>query len=92
MPPRSIPLASQPVLAAVAASLRGVLAGDEKLLREHFRIALSGTEADWRLELTPIDEEVARLVSAVAVTGQAARVAVIEVREAGGDRSVLQVK
>ncbi len=89
---RRIPLSSQPLLAAFAASLRGVLAGDEKQLREYFRLAANGTEAEWQLELTPIDDEVARVVERVAITGRAGKVATIEVREAGGDRSLLQVR
>lgn len=89
---RRIPLSSQPLLAAFAASLRGVLAGDEKQLREYFRLAASGTEAQWQLDLTPIDDEVAQAVERVTITGRAGKVATIEVREAGGDRSLLQVR
>ena len=89
---KRIALASQPLLAAFAASLRGVLSGDAKLLSEYFRLALAGTEADWKLELTPIDEEIARYVERIVVSGRAGRVAGIEVREASGDRSVLQVR
>ena len=89
---RRIALANHPPLAALAASLRGVLSGDAKLLSDYFRLALSGTEAEWKLELTPIDEEIARFVERVVVSGRAGRVAGIEVREASGDRSVLQVR
>src|SRR5688572_16716440 len=89
---KRIALANHPPLAAFAASLRGVLSGDAALLREYFRLALAGTEAEWKLELTPIDEETARYVERVVVSGRAGRVAGIEVREASGDRSVLQVR
>jgi hypothetical protein len=89
---RSLTLASNPVLAAFAASLRGTLAGDERQLREHFRIAASGSEAEWKLELTPIEPEVASVVERVVVVGRGGKVATIEVREAGGDRTVTQVR
>jgi Outer membrane lipoprotein carrier protein LolA-like len=48
---RRIALSSEPLLAASAASLRGVLSGDAKQLGEYFRLALDGTEGDWKLEM-----------------------------------------
>jgi hypothetical protein len=89
---KRIVLSSEPLLAAFAASLRGVLSGNAALLGEYFRLALEGTEPDWKLELTPVDEEIARTVERVVVSGRAGRITTIEVREAGGDRSVLTVR
>jgi hypothetical protein len=88
---KRIALSSEPLIAAFAASLRGVLSGDAKQLGEHFRLALEGTELDWRLELTPIDAQVTRYVERILVSGRSGRVGRIEVREASGDRSVLTV-
>ncbi len=89
---RRFALSSQPLLAAFAASLRGVLAGDAALLRSHFRLALEGEEQGWRLELIPLEEEISRYVERIAVSGRAGRIEQIEVRESSGDRSVLQVR
>jgi outer membrane lipoprotein-sorting protein len=86
------PLSSQPLLSAFAASLRGVLGGDAGLLRQHYRLKLEGEEQAWRLELTPLDDEISRYVERIAVSGRAGHVEQIEVRESGGDRSVLQVR
>ena len=86
------PLSSQPLLSAFAASLRGVLAGDASLLRSHYRLALAGEEQGWRLEMVPLEEEIGRYVERIAVSGRAGRIEQIEVREANGDRSVLQVR
>jgi outer membrane lipoprotein-sorting protein len=88
---KRLALSSEPLLAAFAASLRGVLSGDAALLGEHYRLALTGTEPDWKLEMTPVDEEITRYVERIVVSGRAGRVAQIEVREASGDRSVLTV-
>ena len=88
---KRIALSSEPLIAAFAASLRGVLSGNAQQLGEHFRLALEGTEPDWKLEMTPIDEEVARYVERIVVSGSSGRVRQIEVREASGDRSVLTV-
>lgn len=88
---KSYPLSSQPLLAAFAASLRGVLGGDAELLRQHYRLTLEGDEQQWRLELTPIEEEITRYVERIAVSGHAGHIEQIEVRERNGDHSVLQV-
>ncbi|MCY7386706.1 MAG: outer membrane lipoprotein carrier protein LolA [Burkholderiales bacterium] len=89
---RRIPLSSQPLLAAFAASLRGVLGGDIVLLRRHYELSLQGDEASWRLDMTPLDEETLKFVMRVTVSGRAGRVGKIEVRESSGDHSVLQVR
>ena len=89
---RRIPLSSQPLLAAFAASLRGVLGGDIVLLQKHYELSLQGDEPSWRLDMTPIDEETRRYVQRVTVSGRAGRVSQIEVRETSGDLSVLKVR
>jgi outer membrane lipoprotein-sorting protein len=89
---KRFPLSSQPLLSAFAASLRGVLAGDEVLLRKHYRLTLEGQEQAWRLELVPLDEEITRYVERILVSGRTGRIEQIEVRESSSDRSVLQVR
>jgi outer membrane lipoprotein-sorting protein len=89
---RHFPLSSQPLLAAFAASLRGVLAGDAGLLRNHYRLSLEGEESAWRLEMIPLDEEITRYVERILVSGRAGRIEQMEVRESSGDRSVMQLR
>ncbi len=89
---KRIPLSSQPLLEAFAASLRGVLSGDLALLRNHYRLSLNGAESAWRLDMTPADEETRRYVQRIEVSGRAGRIEKIEVRETSGDRSVLQIR
>ncbi len=86
------PLSSQPLLSAFAASLRGVLGGNTELLRLHYRLRLEGEEQAWRLEMTPIEDEIARYVERISVSGRAGRIAQIEIRESSGDSSVLQLR
>lgn len=85
------PLSSQPLLAAFAASLRGVLGGDVELLRRHYLLTLTGEEQQWQLQMTPVEAEISRYVERISVTGHAGQIEQIEVREHSGDRSVLQV-
>jgi len=89
---RRYALASQPALAALAASLRGVLLGDQALLRRYFKMELQGDERAWRLALEPLDASVARYVTRVSVTGSAGRIQSIDTEEASGDHSLLQVQ
>lgn len=89
---KRFPLSSQPLLSALAASLRGVLAGDAALLRKYFLVILEGEELAWRLELVPFDDEIARYVERIVVSGRAGRIEQIEERDSSGDRSVLQVR
>ena len=51
---------SRPLPRACAACCRANAAQ----LGEYYRLALDGTESDWKLEMTPIDEEIARYVEA----------------------------
>jgi hypothetical protein len=88
---RRVRLSSEPLVAAFAAGLRGVLSGNAALLAEHYTMALEGTPAGWRLALTPRDGETARYVERLVVTGRAERIATLEVIEASGDRAVLTV-
>lgn len=89
---RRLPLSSQPLLSAFAASLRGVLTGDAVLLRKHYQLALEGEEQNWRLDLLPQDAGTTRYVERILVTGHAGHIDQIEVRESNGDRSVMQVQ
>ena len=89
---RRIRLSSQPMLAALAASLRGILAGNAAVLRNYFRLVLQGDEGSWRLDLIPLDEEIGRYVQRMTMSGRGGRLEVIEVREASGDHSVMQIQ
>jgi len=89
---KRIPLSSQPLLSAFAASLRGVIGGDLALLRNYYQLSLLGDLPSWRLEMTPIDEDTGRYVQLIVVSGRAGRIEQIEVHETSGDHSVLQVR
>lgn len=88
---RRIAFASQPAVAAFAASLRGVLSGDAAVLERYFRLQVSGDETRWSLELTPAEASVASFVERIVVGGRGGRVERIETFEASGDRTVLEI-
>ena len=85
---RSISLSSFPEVAAFTDSLRATLAGDLATLSRNYRVAVDGTQAQWRMTLLPSDPKIAAVVSRVTVNGHADRIDAFEVMQADGSRSV----
>ena len=50
-------------------SIESLLAGNVESLNRHFETTLSGSEDDWRLQLTPKSEQLARRLSGISVCG-----------------------
>ncbi len=86
-----MPLASQPVLAGFAASLRGVLSGDAATLQKYFRLRVAGDARAWTLELTPANATLSSHVERIVVAGRGGRVERIETFETTGDRTVMEI-
>lgn len=84
-------------LAGAAGSTReaglflAVLAGDTSGLRDNFALALSGTADDWTLRMTPRSALLRQVFDHILITGNT-YVQQIELHEAQGDRTVLQLK
>jgi outer membrane lipoprotein-sorting protein len=83
--------AGTPGIAALIEAVRATRAGDLARLEMDFDVAVTGTPDDWRLRLKPRAADVAQYVSAVGVWGSGARMRRIEVWEAGGDRTVMDI-
>ena len=88
---RSFSLASSNAVAALVESMRATLAGDLASLERHYAVALEGPPEGWTLRLAPRDPKLAALVKSIRIGGAQERVRRIEVEEASGDRSVMQV-
>lgn len=86
------PLASQPLLAALAASLRGVLTGNLNLLNQYYRSAVEGDSQAWRLELIPLNKETRRYLQQITIIGQTQHITQINIQETSGDRSTMQIR
>ncbi|MGY6269632.1 outer membrane lipoprotein carrier protein LolA [Achromobacter denitrificans] len=67
-----------------------VLAGDTAELRKNFDPALAGDAGAWTLTLTPRSKLLRQIFDSIVITG-GALVGRIELNEAQGDRSVLQM-
>lgn len=89
---RTLALAEHPEVAVLIESIRATLAGDGAALRRVYRVDLDGSENAWRLVLMPIDEAARKLVAKVTIEGSRAAVQRVEVEQADGDRSLMQIR
>ncbi|MES2069923.1 MAG: LolA-related protein [Pseudomonadota bacterium] len=89
---RSLRLQNNAMLAALVESIRATLAGDLPALRRYFAVKLEGTQTHWTLSLMPAEDSMRRSVQAMRIEGYGNRVAVIDVLETGGDRSVMLIQ
>ena len=88
---RTLTLDSMPELQGMVDALRGTLMGDSKLLQQHFRTELAGSQASWTLDLQPLDERLASQVKSVRLSGRQGQVLGVEMEFIGGDRSVMTI-
>jgi outer membrane lipoprotein-sorting protein len=84
-------LAEHPEIAVLVESIRGTLAGDREALERTYVLRLQGDERAWRLFLEPKDAALARLVTRVEIDGSQAQVRRVEVDQADGDSSLMQI-
>jgi Outer membrane lipoprotein carrier protein LolA-like len=86
--PRTLSLASQPLLDNLVDTIRAMLRGDLPTLARMYRIEFAGGRDDWALTLLPSDPTMVEFVSTVRVTGHAGMLDEMEVVEPNGDRTV----
>ena len=82
-------VSAHPQLAALVDAIRDTLAGNGQALQKVFRVNVTGTLEDWKLELVPRDESAARAVKRVRIEGARDRIGSVEILQADGDRSVM---
>lgn len=88
---RSFALHEHPVIWAFVESIRSTLAGDLATLRRFYDVELEGGEPDWRLLLRPREPAMKTVVDEIRISGSGSWVSRIEVREAGGDCSIMTI-
>ena len=88
---RTLTLDSMPELQGMVDALRGTLTGDTQLLQRHFRTALACSQANWTLDLSPVDQRLASQVKSVRLSGRQGQVLGVEMEFVGGDRSVMTI-
>ena len=85
-------LSQDPEVAPFVDSIRDTLAGNERALERVFKVTFSGSLEQWQLKLVPLDEKVARKVSAVEIAGERGEIRSVEILQRDGDRSVMTIE
>jgi hypothetical protein len=88
---RRVVLQDQPVVRAFVESIRATLAGDLETLNRFYEVSLEGDASRWRLRLKPTEPRMRDVASEIRVSGSGTWVGVIEILDAGGDRSVMTI-
>lgn len=82
---------SHPLIWSFVEAIRASLAGDVASLRRFYHIKVEGTQRDWLLILRPLDPQAAPYLTSIRMKGHGNRLAVVEIHETGGDRSVMTI-
>jgi outer membrane lipoprotein-sorting protein len=88
---RSLALTDLPDNGLAINSLRGTMAGDIAALRRGWNVTLHGERRIWTLSLTPLSAAVAQYIEGVLIEGRQDQIDRIEIRQADGVRSVMQI-
>ncbi|NMG16216.1 LolA family protein [Aromatoleum bremense] len=78
-------------IAAFIDSIRATLAGDRSALEQTYAPSLAGTSQDWTLTLLPREPKMAEVVLRITINGSHAQLRGIEILQADGDRSVMEI-
>lgn len=82
-------VSAYPKLAPLVDAMRDTLAGNEAALEKVFKVGFTGDADDWKLELVPLDAEVARNVRDLEIRGAHDEIRSVEILQVSGDRSVM---
>jgi hypothetical protein len=88
---RTLALADLPDSGLAINSLRWAMAGDLAALRRGWTVTLHGDRRLWTLSLAPVSQAVAQYIESVLIEGRQDQIDRIELRQADGVRSVMQV-
>ncbi len=88
---REVDLDEQPGLAAFAALFRSLAKGEREGLEEHFEVETEGDLEAWRLELTPRDRALRRMILGLDLQGEGGALLRLDTEESGGRHSRMQL-
>ena len=88
----TLQLQQYPEITAIVGSLRNTLAGDLEALEKQYRVELQGSPERWSLTLLPSDARIAAIVQKIVISGTRDELREIEMLQADGDRSVMQIR
>ena len=89
---RTVHLDDYPQLAPLIDSVRATLAGDLPALQRRFELHLDGDLDHWQLTLTPRESGPGSVVQRIQLNGERDQILQVELKQAGGDRSLMTIK
>lgn len=89
---RTVSLDRHPALRAIAAAFRATLGGDFAALQRFYRLQLTGSRADWQLQMIPRDPSMAARIEHIEVTGSGAELFSVLILESDGDQSLMRMR
>jgi hypothetical protein len=89
---QTLDLRNEPAVYALVEAFRGALSGDLERLKRHYSVAFSGAEADWRLELVPRLDSMAKAVKVMQIKGHEAGIDTITIRRTDGDSTITRLR
>lgn len=84
-------ISDRPEVSGFVESVRSTLRGDRAALERYYMLAAEGSTGDWRLQLTPREAAMRKVISEIRMTGAHAQIMTIEFQQADGDRSVMTI-
>jgi len=88
---RVVSLREYPAIWAFVESIRSTLAGDLETLNRFYKVSMEGRGGKWRLILLPLDPKMRDMVVEIRIAGSNEQINTIEVMEAGGDHSMMEI-
>ncbi|MCC2643412.1 MAG: putative transrane protein [Nitrospira sp.] len=88
---KRIAVKSHPLIWSFVEAIRASLAGEVSVLRRLYHIKLQGTLQGWTLTLRPLNPQAAEYLASVTLTGHGDRLTTVDIRETGGDRSLMRI-
>jgi len=88
---KRIAVDSHPLIRSFIEAIRASLAGEVAVLRRLYHIKLQGTQQNWMLTLRPLDAQASEYLTSITLTGHGDRLTTVDIRETGGDRSLMQI-
>jgi len=89
---KSFSLREHPVIWAFVESIRSTLAGDLPTLQRFYRVELEGRESEWQMTLRPREPAMQAVIDEIRISGSGTWISRIETLEAGGNRTVMNVR
>ncbi|WP_286164129.1 outer membrane lipoprotein carrier protein LolA [Azoarcus sp. DN11] len=87
----SVRLSDYGEVAGFIDSIRATLAGDRATLERTYALHLAGSAERWTLTLLPRDQRMAEMIVRINIAGTRGQLREIEIMQADGDRSVMEI-